>query len=443
MTRKISVCIPCYNVEKYLENLFDCLEKQTFQDFDIVFLDDGSTDNTLEKIKKMKTNSFLKERIYVSSQKNKGISSSRNELIKLSKGEYIFFLDPDDEIPPTALEDLYSNTNNGEIDIVVGRAKVKFKEKYLLPFIVQYVYSKEMDSINFVKSNLTVCWGSLLKKKIFDNISFLDGYTYEDLGVMNYVYLKTKKFKSIKNVVYIYKRRKESISDFSRRNMWKIIDLYMQTNYAFSLYKKEGWLNDKKLLRSINGTLFQIKIAVMWLSEYYSDSKHINNLALYAIERLLNNYSINLKFSKTFWKSLSYIYISFRYKLVRRCIKKDKASILLRKIRINNSKKIRNKKNTICFIDDNFEKDVIIKNNKTLFFTTNKNIIARNVYYGIRPDKINDKILEDQKIYFIDIRNIGTLSKSDAEILKKVNPRIMIISNKENYKKIANWICSE
>ena len=103
----ISIVIPCYNVSQYLEKCIKSIENQTLKDYEIIFINDGSIDNTLEFLnnypfKKGKSN------IHILSFKNQGVSQSRNEGIKIATGKYIYFLDPDDWISPNTLLENYN-----------------------------------------------------------------------------------------------------------------------------------------------------------------------------------------------------------------------------------------------------------------------------------------------------------------------------------------------
>ena len=92
---KFSVIIPCYNVEKYIENTVKTVLNQTYKDFEIILIDDGSNDSTLAILNNLKETD---DKIKVFTQPNKGVSYTRNRGIDIAKGEYIYFLDADDEI---------------------------------------------------------------------------------------------------------------------------------------------------------------------------------------------------------------------------------------------------------------------------------------------------------------------------------------------------------
>lgn len=116
---KISVIIPVYNAEKYLRNCLDSLLKQSFQDFEVIIVNDGSTDGSACICDEYKNKD---KRIIVIHQNNEGVSNARNTAIREVNGEWLFFLDADDELFQDSLENLYNHTHNA--DMVIGECEV-------------------------------------------------------------------------------------------------------------------------------------------------------------------------------------------------------------------------------------------------------------------------------------------------------------------------------
>lgn len=113
---KISIIIPVYNIEKYLSECLESILNQTFKDFEVICVNDGSTDSSLEILK-----SFAQKdsRFKIFSQKNQGAAIARNTGIKQAKGEYLQFLDSDDYFEPNMLEELYCYAEKYDSDLVV------------------------------------------------------------------------------------------------------------------------------------------------------------------------------------------------------------------------------------------------------------------------------------------------------------------------------------
>lgn len=110
----ISIIIPVYNSAKYLDECFEAITKQTFSDFEVLCVDDGSTDDSLEKCRQWEG---IDQRFHAFTQKNQGVSSARNLAIEQAKGEYICFIDSDDVVAPNYLLHLTELTKDGSFPV--------------------------------------------------------------------------------------------------------------------------------------------------------------------------------------------------------------------------------------------------------------------------------------------------------------------------------------
>lgn len=126
-TPAISIIIPVYNTEKYLTQCFDSLINQTFQDFEIICVDDGSTDDSRKIL------SQYHQKVLLKISEHKGVGYARNLGLKFAKGKYIHFLDSDDYFEPDMLETLYNSAEQNNVDIVVLSAKKVDKNGNALP----------------------------------------------------------------------------------------------------------------------------------------------------------------------------------------------------------------------------------------------------------------------------------------------------------------------
>lgn len=113
VSRKISIIIPCYNQEKYIAECLNSVLNQTYQNWEAIVVDDGSTDNSLNIIRQYQA--LNPNKIKVISQKNQGVVCARNNAIQHAVGQYIYPLDGDDTITPTCLEKLYAHRTNGDV----------------------------------------------------------------------------------------------------------------------------------------------------------------------------------------------------------------------------------------------------------------------------------------------------------------------------------------
>lgn len=187
---KISVIIPVYNVEKYLCECINSIINQTFKDFEIIFVDDGSTDKTLQILKNYKDNDT---RIFILQQHHSGAAEARNNGIKLARGKYIQFLDSDDYFEPTMLEELYHNAEKYNADLTVCSAK-KINEKgtvtengnplwplYLDKVPLNRVFAPEEFPDDIFNLFCVVPWNKLIKKDLITN----HGLRFQNLSSSN------------------------------------------------------------------------------------------------------------------------------------------------------------------------------------------------------------------------------------------------------------------
>ncbi len=208
----ISVLIPVYNVEKYLGACLDSVLKQTFQDFEVICINDGSTDHSLDVL-----NQYAQKdnRIHIISQKNQGVSVARNRGISNARGEYITFLDSDDMIAPTFLEALITAL---EKNPSAQFAWCDFKEE------IPSTFSKiEIPSLITIKNpfdyfilrkkpriGASSC-AKLYKKQALNNLEFPKGLTVgEDLIFLYTLLLQSKVAVYVPEVLYFYRIRENS-----------------------------------------------------------------------------------------------------------------------------------------------------------------------------------------------------------------------------------------
>ena len=202
---KVSVIVPVYNVEDYLEKCLNSLVNQTLKEIEIIVVNDGSPDNSQKIIdryaKKYKNiKSYTKE--------NGGLSDARNFGIKKAKGEYITFIDSDDYIELTMLEKMYNHAISKKVDIVVCDTINVYEDK------IQYLKSNYKYSNNTIKNYLIappMACIRIYRKEIFNNIEFKKGIYYEDLELTPKLVNQTLKIDFLEEGLYYYLQRNGSI----------------------------------------------------------------------------------------------------------------------------------------------------------------------------------------------------------------------------------------
>ena len=155
----ISVIVPIYNVEEYLGRCIESIINQTYQNIEIILVDDGSTDNSLSICKEY---AIKDRRINIIHKENAGVSSARNIGLKKSKGEFVTFVDSDDYVKLTCFEKMIRGIKNNDVDmVVVGWEDEGGNPGWISDTSYKKIYGQdEISSLDFF---LTV-WGHLFKK---------------------------------------------------------------------------------------------------------------------------------------------------------------------------------------------------------------------------------------------------------------------------------------
>ncbi|PLA92202.1 glycosyltransferase family 2 protein [Ligilactobacillus salivarius] len=212
---EVSVIIPVYNVRKYLRRCIESVLEQNFDDYEIILVDDGSTDGS-EEICDLYKNKHDRVRVY--HKENGGLSDARNYGIDKSKGKYLAFIDSDDYIVYDYLSTLYTMIVKNQVKIsCVSSHKVKTDE---------LVFSKEVDTdevdvlsnINtlkrvFKRDDVSVsAWGKMYDRELFNEIRYPKGKLYEDLYTTPYLIEKSERVALSRSKKYYYYVRKDSIT---------------------------------------------------------------------------------------------------------------------------------------------------------------------------------------------------------------------------------------
>jgi glycosyltransferase involved in cell wall biosynthesis len=259
MEELISVIVPVYNTEQYLDRCIKSVVNQTYKNLEIILINDDSIDDSINILEKWKNKD---NRIIVINKKHEGLSETRNVGIEKSTGKYISFVDSDDEIDLDMYEKLVSNFNN-DVDMVYCDFRRKKNGTANEDLKVQEI-SKE-EKIYEVFPFKGFVWLALYRKDIIDsnNVKFYKkNFTFEDvLFSIDYILCCTKKIVNIKEKLYVYYNNPQGImskvkytKDFSKlyNNFIAIKDYYyklitidnldkkiianLYTNYIYNLY---------------------------------------------------------------------------------------------------------------------------------------------------------------------------------------------------------------
>ena len=212
----LSIIVPVYNVEKYIEECLNSLINQNFKDLEIIIVDDGSTDNSLKYAKKI---AITDNRIKVIHQENKGLPEARNSGLKIAKGKYIGFIDSDDTIQPEMYSELIYNLESNNSDICIcGTYRYDRRDKYICDnYKNETIEKNEKNLSEFYKFAIASSCNKVYKKSIIDkyNLKFLDKkiVDQEDFYFLIRYLTHINKITTIDGIYYNYRIRKSSITN--------------------------------------------------------------------------------------------------------------------------------------------------------------------------------------------------------------------------------------
>lgn len=223
MKELISVVVPIYNVEKYLGRCVESLLKQTYENLEIILVDDGSPDTCPQMC-----DEFQKKdsRIRVIHQENAGLSAARNTGIKCATGTYIAFVDSDDYIAENMYEVMYEDIKKNAADLCicdiccVNESGERIREENSELLFANKVYTSEemMKRVCGVENctwRYTPAWNKLYKKEIFNSFQFIKGRIHEDEFAIHHTIHNSKKISVIPDKLYYYVQRENSIMNSS------------------------------------------------------------------------------------------------------------------------------------------------------------------------------------------------------------------------------------
>lgn len=323
----LSIIVPVYNVEKYIERCIKSILNQSFTNFELILVDDGSPDNCGKICDEYKNKD---KRIKVIHKKNGGLSDARNAGIEIAKGEYIAFVDSDDFINKYMYEILYKNEKKLDADISICNFKMvcendRIDENILISSEDVKVYDRN-EALNKLYGNenlqFIVAWNKIYKKELFLNIRYEYGKCHEDEFIIHKLIYKSNKVVSCSEKLYYYfendssiMRRKFNVNRVDvieamekRMSFFRekaLIELEYKTQNMFLYYffpyyhkvkmelkdsnclkkmKKQFKRNYKYLLRNPN---YNLKVKIFWFIFI------VNPFTFYSIWKIRNREELN------------------------------------------------------------------------------------------------------------------------------------------------------
>ncbi|RGP08489.1 glycosyltransferase family 2 protein [Parabacteroides gordonii] len=279
MNIKVSIIIPVYNVDPYLETCLSSCINQTFRDIEIIVVNDGSTDTSSRIIAKY---AAVDERIVVVSKKNEGLIYARKSGLDIARGEYVYHLDGDDYIESDAIEILYREIIKNDSDCVIaGFNRIFGDDKQ------EYYWDKRMNGLSgqelltfMIGMGLWPIWGKLIRKSLFDEIVYRKIFIGEDLYLNMQIILKVKELVVLDICLYNYVWNGNSVtrkvdektlglSMEMLESVWSLLDIYP---YEPRIKKQICYLFISPLVEAIKGNRTEV---INILKKYYWSKKEI------------------------------------------------------------------------------------------------------------------------------------------------------------------------
>lgn len=309
----VSVIVPVYKVPEYLEKCVESIQNQTYNDLEIILVDDGSPDECPEMCDLLAQKD---SRIHVVHQRNAGLSRARNTGLKESTGEYILYVDSDDYIKDDMIENLVSSIEQYKADIAISTYYLSSGDNVnALRLSGKMFFGKTEDMIEIIYSNgLWQAWAKLIKREVALQCPFVDGLIYEDYENTPRLLVHSNQIVVLMDGRYMYTIRDNSI--MGERKKTTSIDFAKITNGTIKLYDQQKYKDcTKDYLLSF--LLKQLVFNYHTTIQYDNDK---DNEFLVESRKILNRYKKSWLSSKSIGigRKMSYMTIIFFPGLYRR-----------------------------------------------------------------------------------------------------------------------------
>lgn len=286
---KISIIVPVYNTEKYLERCLNSILNQNFNEIEIIIINDCSPDNSLKIIKKYM--SMDQRIVLINKEKNEGLSAARNSGIEIARGEYVLHIDSDDWIEQSYFKDMYEYAIENKADIVISDYYKDFDNGEVIYIQDQKEYKdkeitkKEAIENIFLSKGYPAVWNKLIKRELYvkNEIKHPNGISLgEDLAVTPKLMHYAKKIVKINKAYCHYIHNLSSITKKQNKNKIYEIDEVLKLNETFFMDKKIKLSINELKINHLTLWLFQIKYDlkeeryIQILDEYISLYKNID-----------------------------------------------------------------------------------------------------------------------------------------------------------------------
>ena len=232
-TPEITIIMPVYNVEKYIERSISSVLDQTFRNFEFIIVNDGSTDNSGKLIDKYK----IDDRVIIINKENGGPSAARNVALDIMRGKYVTFIDSDDFIDSRYLETLVNLIKEYDVGIsICNMQKVHGdvpEEDIENGKVILRSSKKHVRDMFGPRMSGAYAWGKMYRRECFEKIRFPEGRLYEDIFLIPYVVYPVGTIAYTTAKLYCYRQRQGSIlAVFNEDRRDEIYSLRTMVDYA-------------------------------------------------------------------------------------------------------------------------------------------------------------------------------------------------------------------
>ena len=280
----ISIVIPVYNVDKYLSQCLESIINQTYQDLEIIIIDDGSSDNSPQIC-----DEFAKKdkRITVIHKENGGAASARNEGLRKATGDFLAFVDSDDYIEKNAYSTMMEVMSREGADIVECAFSFKFRDKETEEYVFQE--EKQFDQIKYLSLFTTqwtcgLIWNKLFRREVLHNVFFEEGHQIDDEFFTYQGVMTARKIVFAPSILYHYRMRASGLMknpeayerilfdrlDYSTKRRRKVVEQYPELKQVFDHSYLESlvfWSRDDRVTARV---IHEIQIL---LADYFKTNK--------------------------------------------------------------------------------------------------------------------------------------------------------------------------
>lgn len=233
MNPKISIIVPVYNVEKYIHKCVDSILNQSFKDFELILIDDGSPDNCGKICDEYASQD---SRVIVVHKENGGQATARNAALDIARGEYIGFVDSDDYIESDMYEILYNMCIENDCDISNCSSTIYYKDRKVVNGGHKFMIHDRKEAMKVVTEGVLYdecLWTKLIKKSLLENIRIPTGIAYEDTAFTYKLIDRAEKICCIGKAKYNYVKRENSTMDSAVKNVKIDAVLIYEEMYKF------------------------------------------------------------------------------------------------------------------------------------------------------------------------------------------------------------------